>query len=41
MMVDLVPRITDDAQTAQNKISELRSMLGDTRSILEGFYYGQ
>jgi hypothetical protein len=33
--LDLIPKITDDAQTAKNKLAELRSMLADTK---QGYY---
>lgn len=29
--LDLIPKITDDAQTAKNKLAELRSMLSETK----------
>ncbi len=36
--LDLIPKITDDAQTAQNKLNELRKLLSDTKKSYAAVY---
>lgn len=37
--LSLVPQITDDAQTARNKLAELRRMLQENQNIYSNLYY--